>query len=149
MLRKWWSLIRSVKIRAGVILLFCMHVLCIFIVSAVVTTYCFVVFGEAVVVVLFACHSSLCWASHLSVPCHFVYCFSGLVLGVSLGVMCSLEPSLGFVSDYSFKDGVWLDCQFVCFIKLLASQAHLINRYKSTKSKLLKCCANIYFNKHA
>jgi len=32
-------------------------------------------------------------------------------------------------------------------IKLLASQAHLINRYKSTRSKLQKCCANIYFNK--
>ena len=32
-------------------------------------------------------------------------------------------------------------------IKLLASQAHSINRYKSTKSKLLKCCASIYFNK--
>ena len=32
-------------------------------------------------------------------------------------------------------------------IKLLASPAHSINRYKSTKSKLLKCCANIYFNK--
>ena len=32
-------------------------------------------------------------------------------------------------------------------IKLLPSQAHSINRYKSTNSKLLKCCANIYFNK--
>jgi len=32
-------------------------------------------------------------------------------------------------------------------IKLLPSQAHSISRYKSTKSKLLKCCANIYFNK--
>ena len=31
--------------------------------------------------------------------------------------------------------------------KLLASQAQLINRYKNTRSKLLKCCANIYFNK--
>jgi 5'-3' exonuclease len=32
-------------------------------------------------------------------------------------------------------------------IKQLASQAQLINRYKSTRSKLQKCCANIYFNK--
>jgi len=32
-------------------------------------------------------------------------------------------------------------------IKLLASQAHLINRYKSTRSKLQKCWATIYFNK--
>jgi len=32
-------------------------------------------------------------------------------------------------------------------MKLLASQAHLINRYKSTRSKLQKCCADIYFNK--
>ena len=32
-------------------------------------------------------------------------------------------------------------------IKLLASQAHLVNRYKNTRSKLQKCCANIYFNK--
>ena len=31
--------------------------------------------------------------------------------------------------------------------KLLASQAQLINRYKNTRSKLQKCCANIYFNK--
>jgi len=30
---------------------------------------------------------------------------------------------------------------------LLASQAQLINRYKNTRSKLQKCCANIYFNK--
>jgi hypothetical protein len=32
-------------------------------------------------------------------------------------------------------------------IKLLASQAHLFNRYKNTRSKSQKCCANIYFNK--
>jgi molybdate-binding protein len=32
-------------------------------------------------------------------------------------------------------------------IKLLASQAHLVNRYKNTRSKLQKLCANIYFNK--
>jgi hypothetical protein len=31
--------------------------------------------------------------------------------------------------------------------KLLASQAHIINRYKNTRSKIQKCCANIYFNK--
>jgi hypothetical protein len=92
-----------------------MHVLSIFIVSTVVTTYCFIVFGEALVVVLLACRSSSCCASHLSVPCHFVYCFSGLVLWVSLGVVCSLEPSVGFVSDYSFEYGVWLDCQFVIY----------------------------------
>jgi len=32
-------------------------------------------------------------------------------------------------------------------IKLLASKAHLVNRYKNTRSKLQKCWANIYFNK--
>jgi hypothetical protein len=31
--------------------------------------------------------------------------------------------------------------------KLLASQAQLVNRHKNTRSKLQKCCANIYFNK--
>lgn len=31
--------------------------------------------------------------------------------------------------------------------KILASQAETINRYKNTRSKLLKCGANIYFNK--
>jgi hypothetical protein len=31
--------------------------------------------------------------------------------------------------------------------KLLASQAQLVNRYKNTRSKLQKCCANIYFIK--
>jgi hypothetical protein len=31
--------------------------------------------------------------------------------------------------------------------KLLASQAHIVNRYKNTRSKIQKCCANIYFNK--
>jgi hypothetical protein len=30
--------------------------------------------------------------------------------------------------------------------KLLTSQAQIINRYKNTRSKLQKCCANIYFN---
>ena len=32
-------------------------------------------------------------------------------------------------------------------VKLMASQAHLVNRYKNIRSKLQKCCANIYFNK--
>jgi len=32
-------------------------------------------------------------------------------------------------------------------IKLIASEAHLVNRYKNMRSKLQKCCANIYFNK--
>jgi len=31
--------------------------------------------------------------------------------------------------------------------KFIAGQASSINRYKNTRSKLLKCCANIYFNK--
>jgi hypothetical protein len=31
--------------------------------------------------------------------------------------------------------------------KFIASQAKSINSYKNTRSKLLKCCANIYFNK--
>ena len=31
--------------------------------------------------------------------------------------------------------------------KFVASQAKTINLYKNTRSKLLKCCANIYFNK--
>jgi len=32
-------------------------------------------------------------------------------------------------------------------IKILASQAHSINLYKSIRTKVIKCCANIYFNK--
>ena len=32
-------------------------------------------------------------------------------------------------------------------IKFIASQAKTINLYKNTRSKLLKCCANICFNK--
>ena len=31
--------------------------------------------------------------------------------------------------------------------KFIAGQASSINQYKNTRSKLLKCCANIYFNK--
>jgi len=31
--------------------------------------------------------------------------------------------------------------------KFIAGQARSINLYKNTRSKLLKCCANIYFNK--
>jgi len=31
-------------------------------------------------------------------------------------------------------------------IKFVASQAKTINLSKNTRSKLLKCCANIYFN---
>jgi len=31
-------------------------------------------------------------------------------------------------------------------IKFIASQARIIFRYKSTRTKALKCCANIYFN---
>ena len=33
------------------------------------------------------------------------------------------------------------------FKGLKASQAHLVNQYKNIRSKLQKCCANIYFNK--
>ena len=32
-------------------------------------------------------------------------------------------------------------------IKSIAGQGRTINLYKNTRSKLLKCCANIYFNK--
>jgi len=32
-------------------------------------------------------------------------------------------------------------------VKLIASQAHTVNLYKNLSSKLLKCCANIYFNR--
>jgi hypothetical protein len=32
-------------------------------------------------------------------------------------------------------------------MKLLGSQAEFIYEYKNTKTKLLQCCANIYFNK--
>ena len=67
-------------------------------------------------VVLLACSNSLCCAPHLSVLCHFVYCFSGLVLEAGFGVVCGLEPSVGIVSDYCFEDGVWLDCQFVAYL---------------------------------
>jgi len=31
--------------------------------------------------------------------------------------------------------------------KFIAGQASSINQYKTTRSKLLKCCANVYFNK--
>ena len=31
--------------------------------------------------------------------------------------------------------------------KLIASQARVVNLYKNLRSKLLKCCANIYFNR--
>jgi hypothetical protein len=31
-------------------------------------------------------------------------------------------------------------------VKLIASQAHTINKYKNMKIKLMLCCANIYFN---
>jgi len=85
-------------------------------VNIVGTTYCSVVSGEALAVVLLACRNVLCSAPHLSVSSHFVYCYSGLVLGVGLGVVCSLEPSVGFVSDCSFEYGVWLDCRFVIYL---------------------------------
>ena len=32
-------------------------------------------------------------------------------------------------------------------VKLIASQARAIFQYKNTRIKVLKCCANIYFNK--
>jgi len=32
-------------------------------------------------------------------------------------------------------------------LKFIASQAKSINRYKNLRTKLAKCCANIYFNK--
>jgi hypothetical protein len=32
-------------------------------------------------------------------------------------------------------------------IKVIASQAQSINKYKNTKEKLMWCCASIYFNK--
>ena len=32
-------------------------------------------------------------------------------------------------------------------LKFVASQAKTIDPYNNTRSKLLKCCANIYFNK--
>ena len=32
-------------------------------------------------------------------------------------------------------------------VKFIARQANSVNLYKNCRSKLLKCCANIYFNK--
>jgi len=32
-------------------------------------------------------------------------------------------------------------------VKLIASQAHLVKQYTNIRSKLQKCCANIYLNK--
>jgi hypothetical protein len=32
-------------------------------------------------------------------------------------------------------------------IKILASQAHSVNQYKKLRTKVMKCCANIYFNR--
>ena len=78
--------------------------------------YCFVVYVEVLVVVLLACRDSLCCAAHLSDLFRFVYCFSGLVLEVGVGVVCGLETSVGIVSNYSFEDGIWLDCQFVVYL---------------------------------
>jgi len=96
----------------------CYFYVCVvyFIVNIVVTTYCSVVSGEALVVVLLACRNVFCSTSQLTVSSHFVYCYSGLVLGVGLGVMCGLEPSVGFVSDYSFEYAVWLDCHIVIYL---------------------------------
>jgi hypothetical protein len=39
--------------------------------------------------------------------------------------------------------------QMLTFIvcEIIFSQAKTINLYKYTRSKLLKCCANIYFNR--
>jgi len=111
---KWRTLIWSVRIR-NVCNCYLYVCLVYFIVNIVVTTYCFVVSGETLVVVLLACnvlHST----SHLSVSSHFVYRYSGLALEVGLGVVCSLEPSVGFVSDNSFECSVWLDCQFVIYL---------------------------------
>jgi len=34
-------------------------------------------------------------------------------------------------------------------IKLLACQARHINQYKKLKTKVLNCCASIYFNHHS
>jgi len=31
-------------------------------------------------------------------------------------------------------------------VKLLASPAHSVNTYKNLRTKVMKCCANIYFN---
>jgi len=31
--------------------------------------------------------------------------------------------------------------------KFLASQAHSINQYKNIRTNVLKCCANVYFNR--
>ena len=110
-LRMWRSLIWSVGIR-----IVCNSYLYVCVdystVNVVVTTYCSVVSGMALAVVLLACCNVLCSTSHWSVSSLFVYCYSGLVLGV----VCSLEPSVGFVSDYSFEYGVWLDCQFVVYL---------------------------------
>jgi hypothetical protein len=33
-------------------------------------------------------------------------------------------------------------------VKLIASQAQLVNQSKYIRSKVQKCCASIYFNKH-
>ena len=34
-------------------------------------------------------------------------------------------------------------------IKFIAGQARTVNLYKNIRSSLLKCCANIYFNKQS
>jgi hypothetical protein len=34
-------------------------------------------------------------------------------------------------------------------IKLLASQAHSVNSYKNLRTKGMRCCANIYFNRQS
>jgi len=53
--------------------------------------------------------------------------------------MCLTEKNLHFVYTQEHIG--------MTNVKLLASQALLVSLYMNIRSKLLKCCANIYFNK--
>ena len=63
-----------------------------FIVNIVVTTYCSVVFGEALVVVIFACRNVLCSKSHLSVSLTLCTVTQGRYWGSAWGSCAVWSP---------------------------------------------------------
>ena len=53
-------------------------------------------------------------------------------------------------SQIVYKGGMMLQCCVLLLrlkVKLIVNQARVVNLYKNLRSKLLKCCANIYFNR--
>jgi hypothetical protein len=64
---------------------------------------------------------------------------------VQMGFRIVLYISNLFSSD-SFDFLPMIQYNGIARIKFLACQTHSINQYKNIRSKVLKCCANIYFN---